>query len=79
MRSFKFSHQPIRLQLIVLAILLTLPALGIIVYAGLKERKDDYHKAFTETQKLADNLAEQQKGLVQKDPGLLPAHSIAAR
>ena len=64
MRTFKFSHQPIRLQLIVLAILLTLPALGIIVYAGLKERRDDYRKAFIETQKLADNLAEQQKGLV---------------
>ena len=39
MHKFVFSYLPIRMQLILLAILLTLPALGIIVYSGLKERK----------------------------------------
>ncbi len=62
----KFSRLPIRIQLISLAILLTLPAVGIIGYAGLKERNGDYHKAEIESQKLADNLAAEQKNLVQE-------------
>jgi signal transduction histidine kinase len=49
-----------------LAILLTLPALGIILYSGLKVRADDYRKALIESQKLADNLAEQQDYLVRE-------------
>jgi C4-dicarboxylate-specific signal transduction histidine kinase len=66
MRTFVFSNLSIRIQLIVLAILLTLPALGIIIYAGLKERNDDYHKAVVESQKLADHLAAQQESLVRE-------------
>ncbi len=61
-----FSNLSIRVQLIALAILLTLPALGIIVYSGLKERDDDYRKAAIETQKLADNLAAGQESLVHE-------------
>jgi C4-dicarboxylate-specific signal transduction histidine kinase len=64
MSSSVFSNLPIRLQLIVLAILLTLPALGIIVYTGFRERDDDYHKAVIESQKLADHLAAEQDSLV---------------
>ncbi|MFZ2948591.1 MAG: cache domain-containing protein [Desulfuromonadaceae bacterium] len=64
MPTFVFSNMPIRLQLIVLAILLTLPALGIIVYTGLRERDDDYRKAAIESQKLADHLAAEQESLV---------------
>jgi diguanylate cyclase (GGDEF)-like protein/PAS domain S-box-containing protein len=52
----RFSTAPIRIQLIVLAVLLTLPALGIIIYSGLKQRSDDYRQAVVESQKLADNL-----------------------
>ncbi len=66
MHKFVFSHIPMRMQLIVLAILLTLPALGIIVYAGIKERNDDYRKAVVESQKLADNLAAEQEKLVSE-------------
>jgi len=66
MHKFVFSNLPIRLQLIVLAILLTLPALGIIVYAGLKTRNNDYNKAVVESQKLADNLAAEQENLVHQ-------------
>ena len=62
----RFSRLPIRIQLVSLAILLTLPAVGIIVYSGLKERSGDYHKAEIESQKLADNLAVEQKSLVQE-------------
>ncbi|MGB9081679.1 MAG: cache domain-containing protein, partial [Desulfuromonadaceae bacterium] len=64
MPTFVFSNLPVRLQLIVLAILLTLPALGIIVYTGLRERDDDYRKAAIESQKLADHLAAEQESLV---------------
>lgn len=66
MRSFKFSNLPIRLQLIALAILLTLPALGIIIHAGLKERNDDYRKATIESQRLADNLAAEQENIMDE-------------
>lgn len=66
MHTFVFSNLPIRIQLIVLAILLTLPALGIIVYAGIKGRNDDYRKAVVESQKLADHLAAEQENLVHE-------------
>jgi C4-dicarboxylate-specific signal transduction histidine kinase len=69
-----FSNLPIRTQLIVLAVLLTLPALGIIVFSGIKERNEDYRKAIVESQKLADNIAAQHEDLVheaQQMAGLL--------
>lgn len=64
MHALLFSTLSIRLQLILLAVLLTLPALGIIVYTSLKDREDNYRKAFIESQKLADHLAAEQKNLV---------------
>ncbi|MFA7403473.1 MAG: cache domain-containing protein [Pelobacteraceae bacterium] len=66
MRSFVFSNLPIRIQLIALAVLLTLPAMGIIVYSGLKGRNEDYRKAAIESQKLADHLAAEQANLVHE-------------
>ena len=66
MSTFVFSNKPIRMQLIVLAVLLTLPALGIIVYSGIKARNDDYRKAVIESQKLADHLAAEQENLVNQ-------------
>ena len=66
MRSFKFSNLPIRLQLIALAILLILPALGIVIHTGLKERKDDYRKATIESQRLADSLAAEQENIMDE-------------
>ncbi len=62
----RFSTYPIRTQLLLLALLLTLPALGIIVYSGLKIRSADYRKAIVESQKLADNLADSQESLVRE-------------
>lgn len=61
-----FSKLSIRTQLLVLAILLTLPALGIIVYSGLKERAADYRNAVIESQRLADSLAGQQEILTNE-------------
>ena len=52
----RFSRLPIRHQLIYLAILLTLPAIGVIIYSGLRERAEDYRKAQIESQRLVDNL-----------------------
>ena len=62
----KFSNLSIRVQLIVLAVLLTLPALGIIVYSGLEERSNDYQQAVVESQRLAENLAAQQESLTNE-------------
>jgi len=62
----KFSNLSIRTQLIVLAFLLTLPALGIIVHSGLKERAYAYHHAVIESRKLADSLAAQQENLTSE-------------
>ncbi|NJD91297.1 MAG: HAMP domain-containing protein, partial [Geobacter sp.] len=62
----RFSNLPIRTQLLMLALLLTLPALGVIIYSGLKIRNADYRKAVVESQKLADNLAESQEEIVRE-------------
>jgi C4-dicarboxylate-specific signal transduction histidine kinase len=62
----RFVRLPIRIQLILLAILLALPALGIIVYSGLQKRGEDYNKAAIESQKLADNLAAAQENFVHE-------------
>lgn len=66
MLPFAFSNLPIRKQLIMLAVLLTLPAFGIILYAGVRERNDDYRKAAVESQKLADHLAAEQENMIKE-------------
>jgi PAS domain S-box-containing protein len=60
----KFAKWPIRRQLLALAILLTLPVLGIIIFSGIKVRNEDYRKAALETQRLADSLAERQEYII---------------
>ncbi|MDT8441579.1 MAG: ATP-binding protein [Desulfuromonadales bacterium] len=62
----KFASISIRSQLLILATLLTLPALGIIVYSGLHERSIDYNNAAIESQRLADSLAAQQEALANE-------------
>lgn len=61
---FTFINWSVRTQLLFLAILLTLPSLGIIVYSGLKERQDALSAAARETQSLVDNIAAEQHNLV---------------
>jgi len=62
----RFFNLPIRIQLIVLVILLTLPALGLVVYAGIRDRTDAYRAAVVESQMLADTLAAQQNLLARE-------------
>lgn len=50
--------------MLALAVLLSLPAVGIIVYSGIKVRNELYHTAEVETQKLADNLAASQENII---------------
>ena len=66
MASYKFTNLSIRTQLIALAVLLTLPAFGLVVYSGLKERANDYQHAVIESQRLADSLAAQQEILANE-------------
>jgi signal transduction histidine kinase len=49
-----------------LAVLLTLPALGIIIYSGMKGRTEDYQDAVIESQRLADDLAAKQEILTSE-------------
>jgi diguanylate cyclase (GGDEF)-like protein/PAS domain S-box-containing protein len=60
----KFLQLSIRFQLMVLAILLSLPALGIILYSGIGTRAEDYNKAAVESQKLCDNLTSELEQLI---------------
>jgi len=43
-----------------------MPALGIIVYSGLRERSADYLNAVIESQRLADSLSSQQEALTDE-------------
>jgi|GEM_PF-922941 len=61
-----FREWPLGTQLLVLAILLVLPSLGIFALHGLEMRKDDLKAAAVETRKLADNLASVQKRLTHE-------------
>jgi hypothetical protein len=49
---------PIRIQLLILAVLMAVPAFGVTIYSGLKLRSYDYRAAEINTQHLADNLAD---------------------
>jgi signal transduction histidine kinase len=62
----KFSGLQIRTQLLLLALILTLPAVGIIVYSGMKERSKDYRKAVVESQSLVDGLGEKLEQLIRQ-------------
>jgi len=67
MRKFAlptFINWSVRAQLLFLAILLTLPSLGIIIYTGVNDRRDAYNNAAIESQKLADNIATEQQNMV---------------
>jgi len=62
----KFPELSIRTQLLFLAILLTLPALVIIIYSGLKERSADIEQAAIESEKLAENIAVAQENITKE-------------
>lgn len=60
----RFYAMSIRLQLLLMAFIVALPAIGIIVYSGLEQRKEAINNARTETRKLADNIAFEQQNMV---------------
>lgn len=57
----RFHELSLRTQLLILAILLILPSLGIIIFNGYKQHNDDLQQTAVETQKLADNIAAEQE------------------
>jgi hypothetical protein len=61
-----FSSLLIRTQLLILAVLLTLPALGIIAYSGFKVRSQDYRNALIESQQLVDRLGDKLDHIVRE-------------
>jgi len=62
----RFSSLQIRTQLLILAVLLTLPALGIILYSGLNVRSQDYRNAVIESQKLVDGVGNKLEQIVRE-------------
>jgi len=60
----RFYAMSIRAQLLLMAFILALPAMGIIIYSGLEQRKEAINNARTETRKLAYNIVSEQQNMV---------------
>ena len=67
----RFFSLPLRIHLLLLVILLTLPAAGVITYSGLSQRKAARHEATQQVLKLAYTIASEQKDLVTASEQLL--------
>ena len=63
----------IRAQLLLMAFVVALPAMGIIIYSGLEQRKEAINNARIETKKLADNIVFEQQNLVAAAQQLVSA------
>ena len=60
----RFLALSLRIHLLLLVIILTLPTLGIIIYSGLAQREAALREATRQTLKLADTVASAQEDLV---------------
>ena len=69
----RFYAMSIRAQLLLMAFIVALPAMGIIIYSGLEQRKEAINNARVETKKLADNIASEQQNLVAAAQQLVSA------
>jgi signal transduction histidine kinase/ActR/RegA family two-component response regulator len=69
----RFYAMSIRAQLLLMAFIVALPAMGIIISSGLAQRKEAINNARTETQKLTDNIASEQQNLVAAAQQLVSA------
>lgn len=67
----RFLALPIRIQLATLALLLALPALGIIVYSGRDQRQDALNDATKNIQELANNIGLAQDQFLNSNQQLL--------
>jgi two-component system, cell cycle sensor histidine kinase and response regulator CckA len=65
----------IRSQLLLLALIVAVPAAGIIVYSGLQTREAAINDAHIETQRLAANIAAEQQNLITSAQQLMIALS----
>ena len=55
---------PVRWQLLFLAVLLTLPAVGMIIHSGVKDQRQAFGKAAVETGNLVYSISSEQKNMV---------------
>jgi len=60
----RFLALPLRIHLLLLVVILTLPTLGIIIYSGFAQREAALREATRETVKLAYTIASEQENLV---------------
>ena len=60
----KYFPVSVRGQLLLMALIIAVPATGIIVYGGLEQRRQAIVHAEVETQKLADTIVSEQRNLV---------------
>jgi signal transduction histidine kinase len=58
------SRLSIKHQLFLIVSIIAFPAICIIINSGLQQRKDAFHDAQMETQKLAETIVSEQKNLV---------------
>lgn len=67
----KLFEASIRVQLFLMAVIVALPAAGIILYSGFEARNEAMAHARTETQVLVDSIAQEQQALVASARQLL--------
>jgi PAS domain S-box-containing protein len=64
---------PIRVQILLLAFIVAIPAAGIIMYSGIQMREGAIRDARMETQRLAENIAAEQQNLIAAAQQLITA------
>ncbi|NVN99628.1 MAG: PAS domain S-box protein [Geobacteraceae bacterium] len=68
-----FFRLPIKYQLRLIVLIIALPVIGMIIHAGLQQRRHAIYVAETDTQKLADSIAYEQKSKVASARQLMVA------
>src|SRR5690242_19371672 len=63
----------IRAQLLLLSLITTLPAVGIILYSAFEDRRTNIHEALEETRQLSDAIASGQHHLIASSEQLASA------
>src|SRR6185369_9847699 len=58
------SRLSIKHQLFLIVAIIAFPAICIIIYSGIQQRRDAIHNAQMETQELAETIVNEQKNLV---------------
>jgi PAS domain S-box-containing protein len=69
----RLLHLSVKTQILILALIVAIPAVGIIVYTGIKARDEAVRDASLETQHIAENIAAEQQNLVASAQQLIIA------